>query len=153
MSIAGLFRGAFAIWDGLAPANQVMHTCRTRLRITQKRGQQTQALAVTVNILDRAGDVLLRIDRIASPVRHGKGARGSGSRERMVPLINGADRTLRWFTEDVRGRFDDDHTWPGVVSPGGTTRSSRRSSVVNGLRCPGGHGVVGSGNYSRRCDG
>ncbi|MFI5887882.1 hypothetical protein [Streptomyces sp. NPDC051554] len=28
-------------------------------------------------------------------VRHGKGARGSGPRERMVPLINGADRTLR----------------------------------------------------------
>ncbi|MFF4576755.1 hypothetical protein [Streptomyces sp. NPDC001410] len=27
-------------------------------------------------------------------VRHGKGARGSGPRERMVPLINGADRTL-----------------------------------------------------------
>ncbi|MFE7973980.1 hypothetical protein [Streptomyces shenzhenensis] len=27
-------------------------------------------------------------------VRHGKGARGSGPRERMVPLTNGADRTL-----------------------------------------------------------
>ncbi|MFC9652111.1 hypothetical protein [Streptomyces sp. NPDC056937] len=54
----------FAIWDGLVPANQVMHTYRTRLRITQKRGQQTQALAATVNILDQAGDVLLRIGRI-----------------------------------------------------------------------------------------
>ncbi len=43
-------------------------------------------------------------------VRHGKGARGSGPRERMVPLINGADRTLRWFIEDVWGQFDDDHT-------------------------------------------
>ncbi|WP_241777981.1 hypothetical protein [Streptomyces sp. CT34] len=30
-------------------------------------------------------------------VRHGKGARDSGPRERMVPLTNGADRTLRWF--------------------------------------------------------
>ncbi|MFF8917293.1 hypothetical protein ACF08M_29280 [Streptomyces sp. NPDC015032] len=28
-------------------------------------------------------------------VCHGKGARGSGPRERMVPLINSADRTLR----------------------------------------------------------
>lgn len=56
--------GAFVIWDGLVPANQVMHTYRTRLRITQKRGQQTQALAATVNILDQAGDVLLRIGRI-----------------------------------------------------------------------------------------
>jgi integrase/recombinase XerD len=34
-------------------------------------------------------------------VRKGKGARGSGPRERMVPLINGAGRTLRWFVEDV----------------------------------------------------
>ncbi|MYY02550.1 MULTISPECIES: site-specific integrase [unclassified Streptomyces] len=47
-------------------------------------------------------------------VRHGKGTRGSGPRERMVPLINGADRTLRWFIEDVWGQFDDDHTRPGA---------------------------------------
>ncbi|MDQ3474886.1 MAG: site-specific integrase, partial [Actinomycetota bacterium] len=36
-------------------------------------------------------------------VRHGKGSRGSGPRERMVPLINHAGRTLRWFIEDVWG--------------------------------------------------
>jgi site-specific recombinase XerD len=47
-------------------------------------------------------------------VRHGKSARGSGPRERMVPLINGADRTLRWFIEDVWGQFADDHTRPGA---------------------------------------
>ncbi|MDT8912092.1 site-specific integrase [Amycolatopsis sp. PS_44_ISF1] len=47
-------------------------------------------------------------------VRKGKGARGSGPRERMVPLINGADRTLRWFVEDVWGQFDSDHTRPGA---------------------------------------
>jgi site-specific recombinase XerD len=28
----------------------------------------------------------------------------------MVPLINGADRLLRWFIEDVWGHFGDDHT-------------------------------------------
>jgi site-specific recombinase XerD len=47
-------------------------------------------------------------------VRHGKGARGSGPRERMVPLINNAGQTLRWFVEDVWGHFGDDHTRPGV---------------------------------------
>ncbi|MEV0705897.1 tyrosine-type recombinase/integrase [Saccharopolyspora sp. NPDC050389] len=47
-------------------------------------------------------------------VRKGKGARGSGPRERMVPLINGADRTLRWFIEDVWALFDTDHTRPGA---------------------------------------
>ncbi|GAA2277572.1 hypothetical protein GCM10010149_21180 [Nonomuraea roseoviolacea subsp. roseoviolacea] len=47
-------------------------------------------------------------------VRHGKGARGSRPRERMVPLINNAAFTLRWFVEDVWGQFGDDHTRPGV---------------------------------------
>ena len=44
----------------------------------------------------------------------GKGARGSGPRERMVPLINGAGVTLRWFIEDVWCCFDDDHARPGA---------------------------------------
>ncbi|AQZ70398.1 recombinase [[Actinomadura] parvosata subsp. kistnae] len=48
-------------------------------------------------------------------VRHGKGARRSGPRERMVPLINNAAATLRWFVEDVWGQFGDDHTRPGVA--------------------------------------
>lgn len=47
-------------------------------------------------------------------VRLGKGARGSGPRERMVPLINDAGRTLRWFVEDVWGQFGDDHTRHGA---------------------------------------
>ena len=47
-------------------------------------------------------------------VRVGKGSRGSGPRERMVPLINDAGRTLRWFIEDVWGHFDSDHTRPGA---------------------------------------
>jgi site-specific recombinase XerD len=47
-------------------------------------------------------------------VRYGKGARGSGPRERMVPLINNAGSTLRWFVEDVWGCFDEDHTRPGA---------------------------------------
>jgi integrase len=34
-------------------------------------------------------------------VRHGKGSRGSGPRERIVPLINNARRTLAWFVTDV----------------------------------------------------
>ena len=47
-------------------------------------------------------------------IRHGKGARGSGPRERMVPLINNAGQALRWFVEDGWGHFGDDHTRPGV---------------------------------------
>jgi site-specific recombinase XerD len=47
-------------------------------------------------------------------VRYGKGARGSGPRERMVPLVNNAGRTLRWFIQDVWALFDGDHTRPGA---------------------------------------
>jgi site-specific recombinase XerD len=47
-------------------------------------------------------------------VRHGKGARGSGPRERMVPLINDARATLRWFVQDVWAQFGDDHRRPGA---------------------------------------
>ena len=32
----------------------------------------------------------------------------------MVPLINDAGRTLRWFVEDVWGHFDDDHARHGA---------------------------------------
>ncbi|MEW1819098.1 tyrosine-type recombinase/integrase, partial [Streptomyces diastaticus] len=73
-------------------------------------------------------------------VRHGKGARGSGPRERMGPLINGTDRTLRWFIEDVWGHFGDDHTRPGApLFPSerkNTDGSSRRvgdDALRNGL--------------------
>ncbi len=47
-------------------------------------------------------------------VRHGKGARGSGPRERIVPLINNARKTLAWFASDVWGHFDDDHARVGA---------------------------------------
>jgi len=47
-------------------------------------------------------------------VRKGKGARGSGPRERMVPLINGAGATLKWYVQDVWCCFDDDHARPGA---------------------------------------
>ncbi|MEU1472632.1 hypothetical protein ABZ434_31020 [Streptomyces sp. NPDC005761] len=73
-------------------------------------------------------------------VRHGKGARGSGPRERTVPLINGADRTLRWFIDDVWGQFDDDHTRPGAPlfpserkNTDGTSRRVADNALRSGL--------------------
>ena len=47
-------------------------------------------------------------------VRHGKGSRRGGPKPRLVPLINGADRSLRWFIEDVLGQFDADPTRHGA---------------------------------------
>ncbi|WP_229699056.1 tyrosine-type recombinase/integrase, partial [Wenjunlia tyrosinilytica] len=73
-------------------------------------------------------------------VRYGKGKRGSGPRERMVPLINGAGRTLRWFIEDVWGQFGDDHTRPGAPllpserkNADGSSRRVGDDALRNGL--------------------
>lgn len=58
--------GAFVVWDGLVPADRLAHTYRRRLRHTQKRGQPTLGLAVTVDrLLDAEGE-LLRIGQIVT---------------------------------------------------------------------------------------
>jgi integrase/recombinase XerD len=72
-------------------------------------------------------------------VRIGKGARGSGPRERMVPLINNARATLEWFVEDVWGQFDDDHARPGAPLFPSERRNADGSSARVGseaLRSP-----------------
>jgi integrase/recombinase XerD len=38
-------------------------------------------------------------------VRFGKGAKTSGPRPRWVPMLDDLDLVLRWFCDDVRGRF------------------------------------------------
>ena len=45
-------------------------------------------------------------------VRMGKGARGSGPRERLVPMLGETGRLLTWWVRDVRGEFDDDWDLP-----------------------------------------
>jgi integrase/recombinase XerD len=69
-------------------------------------------------------------------VRLGKGARGSGPRERMVPLINGAGATLRWFIQDV-------WSFSMMITPGRAPRCSAPSAVMlTGAR---------PGSATRRC--
>jgi site-specific recombinase XerD len=38
-------------------------------------------------------------------VRFGKAARTSGPRPRWVPMLDGLDLQLRWFLDDIHGRF------------------------------------------------
>jgi integrase/recombinase XerD len=40
-------------------------------------------------------------------VRFGKGAKGYGPRPRWAPMLDGLDLVLRWYLDDVRGRFPD----------------------------------------------
>jgi integrase len=48
-------------------------------------------------------------------VRLGKGSRGSGPRERMVPMLGDARPLLIWWVQDVRGQFGDDWELPRAV--------------------------------------
>ncbi len=48
-------------------------------------------------------------------VRLGKGSRGSGPRERMVPMLGDARPLLIWWVQDVRGQFADDWELPRAV--------------------------------------
>jgi integrase len=45
-------------------------------------------------------------------VRLGKGSRGSGPRERMVPMLGDARPLLVWWVQDIRGQFRDDWELP-----------------------------------------
>ncbi|CAL9334980.1 hypothetical protein SUDANB58_00147 [Streptomyces sp. enrichment culture] len=128
----------FTGWDGeLATCRKFAPTARNYT--ASKLMSQVGLRASGTCKLDLA-DIEWELGRFGEPhVRHGKGARGSGPRERMVPLINGADRTLRWFVEDVWGQFDDDHTRPGAPlfpserrNPDGSSRRVGDDALRNG---------------------
>jgi len=45
-------------------------------------------------------------------VKFGKGARGSGPRARVVPMLGGSRPLLAWWVGEVRGQFEDDWSLP-----------------------------------------
>lgn len=45
-------------------------------------------------------------------VRMGKGARGSGPRQRLVPMLGDSRALLEWWVGEVRGQFGDDFDAP-----------------------------------------
>jgi len=63
-------------------------------------------------------------------VRFGKAAHTSGPRPRWVPMLDGLDLVLRWFLQDVRGRFPDSPALFADESGG----SLHRGTVRNRLR-------------------
>ena len=100
------WRGELATCRKFAPAARNYAACRLMAEVGLRVNE-----ACKLDLADIKWD-LGRFGKLH--VRHGKGARGSGPRERMVPLINNAGATLRWFVEDVWAQFGDDHARPGV---------------------------------------
>jgi integrase/recombinase XerD len=122
----GSGRAALRIPPSAAQAGVLFDGWRAELATCRKFGPAARSYAAArlmadvglrvneVSHLDLA-DVKWELGRFGKlHVRAGKGARGSGPRERMVPLINGAGATLRWFVQDVWSCFDDDHARPGA---------------------------------------
>jgi integrase/recombinase XerD len=74
-------------------------------------------------------------------VRFGKGARTSGPRPRWVPMLDGLDLLLRWFLDDVRGRFPDSAVLfcdesGGRLSPGTVRNRLRHLMQLEGRGQP-----------------
>jgi integrase/recombinase XerD len=62
-------------------------------------------------------------------VRFGKGAHTSGPRPRWVPMLDGLDLVLRWFLDDVRGRFPDSPVLFADESGGNLHRGTIRNRL------------------------
>jgi integrase/DNA-binding Xre family transcriptional regulator len=103
----------FAGWRGeLATCRKFAPTARN---YAAARLEADVGLRVNEACLLDLADVRWELGRFGKlNVRHGKGSRRRGPKPRLVPLINGADRNLRWFIEDVWGQFDADHARPGA---------------------------------------
>jgi integrase/recombinase XerD len=66
-------------------------------------------------------------------VRYGKAAKGSGPRPRWVPMLDHLDLVLRWYLNDVRGRFAGSTASPALLCDQGGGRM-HPGSVRNRLR-------------------
>ncbi len=62
-------------------------------------------------------------------VRFGKAAHTSGPRPRWVPMLDGLDLVLRWFLNDVRGRFPDSAVLFADESGGALHRGTIRNRL------------------------
>lgn len=101
----------FSSWrDGLGKSRKWLVASRnyTMARLTAGVGLRVRELcALTLDDLHFEHGPIGKIH-----VRMGKGARGSGPRERLVPMLGETQRLLTWWVEDVRGEFDDDWDLP-----------------------------------------
>ncbi|MGH3519189.1 MAG: tyrosine-type recombinase/integrase [Haloechinothrix sp.] len=91
--------------------------CKGRIATSRKYGPAARDYALfrtlyhaglraeEVVMLDRADVQFGRGPFGKLHVRFGKGAKTSGPRPRWVPMLDGLDLVLRWYLDDVRGRF------------------------------------------------
>lgn len=129
-----LFEG----WRGdLQDARKYAPTVRnyTAARLTSLIGPRVSELCLL-----RIGDVRWDLGRFGKVLLRGKGRRGQGKKERLVPLINGSRDLLEWWATGPRWEFDEqagDPSAPLFPSerrfPGGASRPVTDDALRDGL--------------------
>lgn len=103
--------GFFARWGQGLPAARKWRTAArnyTMARLTAEVGlRAAECCGLTLDDLHFDHGPLGKIH-----IRFGKGSRGSGPRERLVPMLGDARTLLVWWVSEVRGEFDDDFELP-----------------------------------------
>jgi site-specific recombinase XerD len=74
----------------------------TALRLASLIGPRVSELCLLTT-----GDVCWELGRFGKVLLHGKGSRGRGKKDRLVPLINGSRDLLEWWVSGPRWEFDD----------------------------------------------
>jgi site-specific recombinase XerD len=85
----------------------------------------------------RMGDLRWELGPFGKVLLRGKGSRGRGKKERLVPLINGAKDLLEWWVHGPRWEFDDrlnDPLAPVFPSERRNADSSSRFVTTDALR-------------------
>jgi site-specific recombinase XerD len=108
--------GGAGVYGGMAVAASVVRVLRRRRRVFGGRPLAARRWFSSCRAFQAARMRWLRtMSRVVMHrIRGTPQSRRRGPKPRLVPLINGADQSLRWFIEDVWGLFGDDHTWPGA---------------------------------------
>jgi site-specific recombinase XerD len=99
--VAQLFGG----WqDGLATARKYAPSVRNyaACRLVSLIGPRVSELCLL-----RMGDLRWELGRFGKVLLRGKGSRGRGKKERLVPLINGSRQLLDWWVQGPRWEFDE----------------------------------------------
>ena len=129
--VAELFDG----WqDELAAARKYAPLVRnyTACRLVSLIGPRVSELC-----LMRMGDLRWELGTFGKVLLRGKGSRGRGKKERLVPLINGAKDLLEWWVHGPRWEFDDrlnDPLAPVFPSERRNADSSSRFVTTDALR-------------------
>lgn len=108
---AGDLAGFFARWRQALPEERKWHTSvrnYTMARLTSEVGlRANECCSLSLDDVHFEHGPMGKIH-----VRYGKGARGSGPRQRLVPMLGVARVLLEWWVREARGEFGDDYELP-----------------------------------------